>query len=196
MARRPDGGALPALVIVADRPAALRAAGLLFPGLERLVLGRDDLRPPRPFAGPLFERLATLPAGACVALAVPVVRASPPAGEPAPLLAVADHVNLELRGPLTGPWPADVPRSFPAMSGIYQPRAVLSRGAPQVYSCGVVMAGVACAARLSAFEAGVIRERRLPAYADCLAPPVIAAAYYGLTVAACGVLWSDDNDEE
>lgn len=195
MARKPDGGALPALVIVADRPAALRAAGLLFPGLERLALGRDELRPPRPFAGPLFERLATLPAGACVALVVPAVCASP-AGEPAPLLAVADHVNLELRGPLTGPWPASMPRSFPAMSGIYQPRAVLSRRAPQVYSGGVVMAGVACAARLSAFEAGVIREQGLPAYADCLAPPVIAAAYYGLTVAACGVLWSDDNDEE
>jgi hypothetical protein len=59
-----------------------------------------------------------------------------------------------------------------------------------------VVAGVADAGRLTPFEASVIRERRLVAFADSLVPPVIAAAYYGLTVAACGVPQLLDNDEE
>ena len=50
------------------------------------------------------------------------------------LLAVADHVNLTLRGPLTGRWPAGVPRSFPCMTGIYQPAVVRAAGDAPVYS--------------------------------------------------------------
>ena len=84
MARRADRAAPPvALAIVADATAALRAAGLLFPGVERFALSRDELRPRAPFRGPLFERLATVPAGACVALVVPVVWRGP-AGEAGP----------------------------------------------------------------------------------------------------------------
>ena len=177
-----------ALAVVADQPAALRAAGLLFQQVERLVLSRDALRPAEPFRGPLFERVAALPPGAVIALVVPVVLhgengARPSFDSPLP---VADHVNLELRGPLTGHWPAGVPRTFPPLSGIYQPALVRAPGGPQVYSSGVVVAGVADAGRLTPFEASVVREQSLPAVADCLVPPVIVAAYYGLRVAACG----------
>jgi hypothetical protein len=193
-----------ALAISADVAAARSAAALLFPEAAPLVLNSDELRPREPLRGPLFERLAATPAGSCVALVVPVVWRGPPgagprttlAGEEPPLVAVADHLNLELRGPLTGPWPAGVPRTFPPLAGIYQPAVVRARGGPRVYSSGVVVAGVADAGRLTPFEASVIRERRLVAFADSLVPPVIAAAYYGLTVAACGVPQLLDNDEE
>jgi hypothetical protein len=201
-----DGAPAVTLAVVAGEPAALAAAGRVFPGIEQLVLSRDELRPAQPFAGPLFERLAAQSAGACVALVVPCVwsgageapRPVPPRGTSglAPLLAITDHVNLALRGPLSGRWPAGVPRTFPPLAGVYQPAIVRSCGGPQVYSSGVAVAGVADAGRLTPFEASVIHERRLPALADLLVPSVIAAAYYGLTVAACGVLRADDNDEQ
>ena len=199
MAGAADAARAPALVVAADRAATLRAAALLFPGVERLVLARHGLRPADPFRGSLFERLATLAPDACVALVVPVVWRGL-GGEAAPaapdLIAVADHVNLELRGPLTGRWPAGVPRSFPALTRVYQPGLVRAAAGPRVYSSGVVVAGVADAGRLTPFEASVVRERRIPAVADCLVPSVIIAAYYGLSVAACGVPQSDDNSEK
>ena len=58
------------------------------------------------------------------------------------------------------------------------------------------MAGVADAARLTPFEAGAVREAGVFAVSDSLVPAAIIAAYYGLTVAACGVPQADDNDEE
>jgi hypothetical protein len=143
--------------------------------------------------------------GRVVGLVVPAVwrgaaacggSSAPVALPPGALLAVADHVNLELRGPLTGPWPAVLPRSFPPLTGIYQPALVRSRGGPRVYSSGVVVAGVADAGRLTPFEAEAVRGVGIIAVSDCLVPAAIAAAYYGLTLAACGVPQADDNDEE
>jgi hypothetical protein len=189
----------PALVLVADTLPALSAAGLLFPGIERLALSRDELRPQRPFQGPLFERLAAVPSGACVALVVPVVWRGPaggPASASAELLAVADHVSLELRSPLAGRWPASQPRSFPPLTGIYQPALVRARGGARVYSSGVIVAGVADVARLTPFEAGAVAEEGLSAVSDSLVPAVIVAAYYGLGVAACGHVQTDDINEE
>ena len=206
------------LALAADEPASRRVAEALFPEAEHRFLTRDDLRPPAPFAGPLFELLAAFArapgtpdprAGALprrvVGLVVPVVWRGPAArsGSSAPdvlppgtLLAVADHVNLALGGPLTGRWPALVPRSFPPLTGIYQPAHVRSRGGPRVYSSGVVVAGVAGAGRLTPFEAKAVREAGIIAVSDSLVPVAIAAAYYGLTLAACGVPRADDNDEE
>ena len=203
MTQPADGAADVALAIAAATPAALRAAGALFPGVELLALSRGGLRPLEPFRGPLFARLATLPAGARVGLVVPVAwygPGAPPVSGEAPaealVLPVSDHVNLELRGPLTGPWPAGVPRSFPPLAGVYQPAGVRARGGPRVYSSGVVVAGVADAGRLTPFESSVVRARRIVAVADSLVPPVIVAAYYGLLVAACGVPLADEHDEE
>jgi len=193
------------LALAADEPASRRIADALFPEAEHRFLARDELRPPAPFAGPLWELLGAQAPGACVALVVPVVwrGAAASGGSPAPaalppgtLLAVADHVNLELRGPLTGRWPAGVPRAFPPLAGIYQPAVVRARGGPRVYSCGVVVAGVADAGRLTPFEARAVREGGIPAVSDSVVPPAIVAAYYGLTLAACGVPRADDNDEE
>ena len=58
------------------------------------------------------------------------------------------------------------------------------------------MAGVTDAGRLTPFEARAVREGGVVAVSDSLVPPAIVAAYYGLTLAACGVPQADDNDEE
>jgi hypothetical protein len=205
------------LALAADQPASRRVADALFPEAEHRFLTRDELRPPAPFAGPLFELLAAwaVARGAAdrdtpleppvVGLVVPVVwrGAAASGGSSAPsvlpsgtLLAVGDHVNLELRGPLTGRWPAGVPRSFPPLTGIYQPAVVRARGGPRVYSSGVVVAGVTDAGRLTPFEARAVCEGDIIAVSDSLVPPAIVAAFYGLTLAACGVPGADDNDEE
>jgi hypothetical protein len=205
------------LSLAADEPESRRVADALFPESEHRFLTRDELRPPAPFSGPLFELLAAC-AGArgaagpgasreplVVGLVVPVVwrgaaasggSSAPAALPPGVLLAVADHVNLELRGPLTGRWPAGVTRSFPPLTGIYQPAVVRSRGGARVYSSGVTVAGVADAGRLTPFEARAVCEGGIIAVSDSLVPPAIVAAFYGLTLAACGVPGADDNDEE
>jgi len=198
-------GATVALVLTADEPAVRRAAKELFPAAEHHRLTRQVLRPAAPFEGRLFAILAAQPAGSCVGLVVPVVwrgdaasggSAAPVKPSPGLLLAIADHVNLELRGPLSGRWPAAVPRGFPPLTGIYQPAAVRARGGARVYSPGVIVAGVADAGRLTPFEAGALREAGVFAVSDSVVPSAIVAAYYGLTLAACGVPWADDNDEE
>ena len=165
-------GASVALVLTAGDAASRRAGALLFPGVPLESLERHDLRPSVPFEGPLFELFAAQPSGACVGLVVPVVwvetaerpgrESAPAADESAPaageLVVIADHVGLEPRGPLTGRWPEGVPRDFPSMTGIYQPRVVRPREGARVYSCGVVAAGVADAHRLTRFEARAVRE--------------------------------------
>jgi hypothetical protein len=60
----------------------------------------------------------------------------------------------------------------------------------------VVVAGVADARRLTPFEAQAVAELGVIAVSDVLVPAAIVAAYYGLTLAACGVLPADDNDEQ
>jgi len=202
-------GAAVALVLTADEPAARRAAEALFPAAEHVLLTRQDLRPAAPFDGRLFDLLGARPAGSRIGLVVPVVwRGAAAAGDgaggsaaparPAPdtLFAVADHVNLELRGPLTGRWPAGLPRSFPPLTGIYQPADVRARGGARVYSGGVVVAGVTDAGRVTPFEAGAVREAGVFVVSDSLVPAAIVAAYYGLTLAACGVPRADANHEE
>jgi hypothetical protein len=198
-------GATVALVLTADEPAVRRAARGLFPAAEHHRLTRQDLRPAAPFEGRLFAILGAQPAGSCVGLVVPVVwrgnaasggSAAPVKPSPGSLLAVSDHMNLELRGPLTGRWPVAVPRTFPPLTGIYQPAAVRARGGARVYSLGVVVAGVADAGRLTPFEAGALRETGVFVVSHSLVPSAIVAAYYGLTLAACGVPRADDNDEE
>ena len=156
---------------------ARRAGGRAVPGAPTAaLLTRQDLRPAAPFAGrcsrssPRSRRRAasassSRSSGAAPAPAAPAPRASP---RPGALLAVADHVNLELRGPLTGRWPAGVPRDFPPLTGIYQPAVVRARGGARVYSSGVVVAGVADAAAAHAVRGrgaprgGRLRRLRLP----------------------------------
>jgi hypothetical protein len=115
------------------------------------------------------------------------------AAEEAPAAAwVGDHVNLELRGPLTGRWPAGVPRTFPILAGVYhppqhQPSAGRGSEGPRVYSA-IVVAGVTDVHRLTPFESQAVVAAGCKAAADCLVAPVIVAAYYGLPVAACGIM--------
>jgi hypothetical protein len=175
-----------ALALVEDAPAIPGVAAALFPEAGLRSFKHAELRPAGPFVGPLFDVLAAQPRGACVGLVVPVewCRSPLPTGW---VLAVADHVNLELRGPLGGRWPDGVPRAFPNLTGVYQPAVIRARGGPRVYSSDVVVAGVADAGRLTPFEAGAVREQGLLAVTDSLVPSAIVAAYYGLKLAACGV---------
>ena len=204
-----------ALALCAAEQRAKAACRALFPEAPTHGLTREELRPRAPFVGLLFDLLGRLERGACVGLVVPVrlleAEGPAPAGAhagragsapaadvrpPQALLPVADHVNLELRGPLTGLWPAGVPRDFPQMAGIYQPAAVRASGGPRVYSSGVVVAGVADSRRLTVFEAQAVAELGAIAVSDVLVPAAIVAAYYGLTLAACGLPPVDDNDEQ
>jgi hypothetical protein len=198
------------LVLAADEPAPRRVAEALFPETARRFLSRSELCPRTPFAGPLFDVLGALPAGSSVGLVVPVLvldvatgavssagaHAGPGTRDPSVLLAVADHVNLVLRGPLTGRWPAAVPRTFPALTHIYQPAVVRAFGGARVYSSGVVVAGVTDAGRLSPFEARAVRDGGFFAVSDTLVPAAIVAAYFGLRLAACGVPWAPARDRE
>jgi hypothetical protein len=182
-------------LVLVERPGAQEAAAALFPEAERRALSRAELRPPEPFVGALFEALAAQEPGSVLGLVVSGVAAprdgpgvvstgAAGAGDGA-LLAVRDHVNLALRGPLTGRWPAGVPRSFPCMTGIYQPAAVRAAAGAPVYFEDVVVAGVADVERLTPFERRALGEAGAAAYADRLVPAVIAAAFHGLKVAAC-----------
>jgi hypothetical protein len=190
------GGSV-ALVVTAADPACRAAGAALFRGAVVESLTREQLRPPAPFEGPLFALLGAQPRGSVVGLVVQVLWAGDAGERPAAgVVPVTDHVGLEGRGPLTGRWPAGVPRDFPQMAGVYQPALVRACGGPRVYSSGVVVAGVADAARLSPFEVRAVAEQGVIAVSDTLVPAAVVAAYYGLTLAACGVPPADDNDEQ
>jgi hypothetical protein len=190
------GGSV-ALVVTAADPACRAAGAALFRGAVVESLTREQLRPPAPFEGPLFALLGAQPRGSVVGLVVQVLWAGDAGERPAAgVVPVTDHVGLEGRGPLTGRWPAGVPRDFPNMTGIYQPADVRSRDGARVYSSGVVAAGVADARRLSRFEARAVREGGCGIVSDSLVPAVIVAAYYGLRLPACGLLQAPRYDRE
>lgn len=115
-----------------------------------------------------------------------------PAGEAMPgAIVVTDHVNLVGSGPLTGRWPAGRARSFPSLTGIYQPAQLRGQYQPApvrpvadrpIYSLAV--AGVANEERLSPFERRQMLRCGLAVASSRLVPPVVIAAYYGLLVAA------------
>jgi hypothetical protein len=183
------GGAV-TLVLTADDAASRAAGSALFPGATLESLSRRDLRPPVPFEGPLFALLGARASRETVGLVVPAVWTGDTGESPASggLVCISDHLGLEGRGPLTGRWPAGVPRDFPSMTGIYQPADVRSRRGARVYSSGIVAAGVADVRRLSRFEARAVREGGCSIVSDSLVPAAIVAAYYGLRLAACGLV--------
>ena len=201
-----------ALVLTSADAACRDAGARLFPGVPTESLAREQLRPLAPFEGRLFALLAAQPRGSAVGLVVPVLPAGgteepPPfpcgsspgsawCGRPGELVAVADHVNLESRGPLTGRWPAGVPLDFPSTTGIYQPALVRPLEGRRIYSPSIVAAGVADVRRLSRFEARAVREGGWPILSDSLVPAAIVAAYYGLRLAACGILQAPTDDRE
>jgi hypothetical protein len=120
---------------------------------------------------------------ASVRLLVPAVWLAPE--QPPDAFSVADHVNLRLRGALTGRWPAGAPRAFPELNTVYEREPPFRRPPPgaRVYS-GLVVAGVGNVRALTHFEGRAIDQLSLPAASDCLVDAVIVAACYGLSVAA------------
>jgi hypothetical protein len=186
-----------ALVLTATDAACRDAGARLFPGVPLRALTREDLRPLAPFEGRLFELLAVQPPDSTVALVVPAFAAGGEARpRPGDLVPVRDHVGLEARGALTGRWPAGVPREFPSMTGIYQPALVRPLRGARVYSSGVVAAGVADVRRLTRFEARAVREGGWPIVSDSLDRVTIVAAYYGLRLAACGLVQAPTDNRE
>ena len=189
----------PPVVIVAASLAAHPLIEFLFPHAEVVPLAPVDLRPQTPFRGRLHELFAAWKdqgqpqgqgqlTGRPVALCGLVVSARWLGPAPAPTaFTVADHVNLELRGPLTGAWPAAEPRTFPCMTGIYQPAAVRSDGDPHVYSA-VTVAGVRDIMSFTPFEHQAVAAGGFAAVCDCLIPAVILAAHHSVTVAACCIV--------
>ena len=194
------------MFLVAAELAGSSPAAVFAGGSEPVRLTRPDLRPARPVEGRLFEALAAaarsaaaagpeeervpLPASSPAAVSTGPVRLLVPAvwlaDGPAPdVFGVADHVNLRLRGALTGRWPAGAPRVFPDLSTVYEREPPPRRPSPgaRVYS-GLTVAGVGDVRALTAFEIRAINQLSLPAASDSLVDAVIVAAYYGLSVAA------------
>jgi len=179
-----------ALVLTAEDAACRSAAAGLFPGVPLVSLSREGLRPAVPFEGPLFALFESRRRDQTIGFVVPAVWTGDAGERPAngDLVPVGDHVGLEGCGPLTGHWPAGVPRDFPGMTGIYQPSHVRSRRGPRVYSSGIVAAGVADLRHLSRFEVRAVHEGGCSIASDSLVPAAIVAAYYGLRLAACGLV--------
>ena len=194
----------------ADLRFKLHAGSPAPPGV--IALPEAELDPPEPFRGPLFAAVETFalatrarplagkpgvgqaaegcePDEPALGLVVPARRldadgrAAGASADAEGLILVLDHVNLALRSPLSGRWPPGRPRIFPSMSGIYQPSGVRLEPDPGIYS-RLVVAGVADAEHLSAFELAETRRAGLTTVSDRLVAPVIIAAYYGLAVAA------------
>jgi hypothetical protein len=187
-----------ALVLTAADAASRAAGAVLFGGAPLESLTRAELRPSAPFEGPLFALLRARERGEVLGLVVPALWTGdagerPVAGD---LVAVTDHVALDGPGPLTGRWPPGVPRDFPSMTGIYQPAGVRSRRGARVYSSGIVAAGVADVRRLTRFEARAVREGGCDIVSDSLVPVAVVAAYYGLRLAACGLVQAPRSDRE
>jgi purine-nucleoside phosphorylase len=115
-----------------------------------------------------------------------VCRGMPSAGSEAGCIAVADHVNLTWRSPLTGPNDQQVGPRFPGMAAVYAPEAALALGAAQdgmIVGPGVV-AGVADDGAMSDYEMEMVARLGWPAVSSELVAPVIVAAHMGLRVAA------------
>jgi hypothetical protein len=181
-------------------------------------------QPSRPFSGPLFAAVESAAIAArlagtaadhrCLALVVPLL----PVGDwregessSHPPAIIVDHVNLALRGPLTGRWPAGRPRAFPSLNGVYAPDVAerllrVAAGADTSTAAGrqrepedgrsasgaavysrLAVAGVADTGRPTVFEADQARAAGLSWAGSCLVAAVVIAAYYGLVVAAVGV---------
>jgi len=97
-----------------------------------VALPACEFRPRAPFSGPLFTTLETFALAAAgerrtvgVVVEVAPLGASDEPEDPLvpedALVPIADHVDLALRGPLFGRWPAGRRRTFPSMSGLYVP---------------------------------------------------------------------------
>jgi hypothetical protein len=183
-------------LVVPLRPVAAASPSPGLPGVApATTAGAGECRPPDAAERHAFDAGECRPPDAAERHAPDAAERRASGESLSALLAVEDHVNLELRGPLTGPWPAGVPRSFPSMTGRYQPSVVRSAAGPRVYSGGVV-AGVGDLARLTPFERAALRCAGCLAAADLIVPPAVAAAYHGHTLAACGVVQGPPIDEE
>lgn len=190
---RRRSGSPPELVLVAGSPAGPRDDGIDIAGVfgecEASVVSAADLRVTTPWQGPLFDLIGRAAAGAPpgrrprLGLLVPIVWVG---SGPAPgLVAVRDHVDLRLRGPLTGRRPDGGPQVFPSLAGIYQPAPTVRRPGGRVYS-EVAVAGVADTSRLTPFERRQLAICACPAVCDLLVDAVVVAALHGFDVAAFG----------
>jgi hypothetical protein len=122
------------------------------------------------------------------------------AGKPVPpdagrsVIAVADHVNLAWRSPLTGPNDDRLGPRFPITAGMYEPERVLAglgAGTSSPAKRGII-GGVRDARFLLEFELRMARERRLDAISSELVPVALLAAHMGIRLAAAVVVEGEE----
>lgn len=106
------------------------------------------------------------------------------------VIAVADHVNLGWRSPLTGRNDDRLGPRFPVIAGMYEPGLVSSRVGSEALlpiEQGVV-AGVRDDRRLLGFESRMVREQGPAALSSELVPVALLAAHLGIRLAAAVVV--------
>jgi hypothetical protein len=138
-----------------------------------LLGGKDEVRPP--VVGYVCAGKAVLPSGEGT------------------VIAVADHVNLTWRSPLTGQNDDRLGRRFPVIAGMYEPGLVLSRVGPGVtlpVELGVV-AGVRDDRCLLEFESRMVHEQDLAAFSSELVAVALLAAHLGIRLAAAVVVMEE-----
>ena len=108
----------------------------------------------------------------------------------AEVVAVADHVNLTWRSPLTGVNDDRLGPRFPVVAGVYVPEMVVERvgpgGSPAVGQ--EVVAGVRDDRSLLEFELEMVCKRGLRTVSSELVPVALLAAHMGMRLAAAVVI--------
>ena len=109
-------------------------------------------------------------------------------------VAVADHVNLTWRSPLTGVNDDRLGPRFPVVAGIYVPEMVVERvgpgGSPAVGQ--EVVAGVRDDRSLLEVELEMVRKQGLRTVSSELVPVALLAAHMGMRLAAAVVITGSD----
>jgi hypothetical protein len=110
------------------------------------------------------------------------------------VVAVADHVNLTWRSPLTGLNDDLLGPRFPVVAGVYVPEMVVERvGSGVAPPVGQeVVAGVQDDRSLLEFESQMVRKQGLETVSSELVPVALLAAHMGIRLAAVVVITGSD----
>jgi hypothetical protein len=117
-----------------------------------------------------------------------------PSGRTAEVVAVADHVNLTWRSPLTGVNDDRLGPRFPVVAGVYVPKIVVGRVGPGAGPAvgQEVVAGVRDDRKLLEFEWEMVRKEGLDTVSSELVPVALLAAHMGMRLAAAVVITGSD----
>ncbi len=132
-------------------------------------------------------RLAAL-LGAGIMIATNATGAIDPAIEPGSIVVITDHLNLQGRNPLVGPWAREFGTQFPDMSQAYDPELIaIARRAAAAAGFEVsegVYAGVLGPSFETPAEVRALRTLGASVVGMSTVPEVIAARHMGMRVMA------------